>query len=428
MNKKVELPVTIYFYPLLNDVLIDNVDSSELFRAEKDDEDALLYVHIPYCKSHCKFCPFNTKVCSKDSEIDKYIDALITEIELLPEGLTGLKIGSFYYGGGSPSILSIKNIDRLHKAIEKKFDISKAEITFEGELRTLADEEKLDYLKSINVSRLSFGFQTFDDEIRKNFNIQFTSEEALKLVYKIVSKNLFKINVDMMYGLPNQDIGHLKNDIARLSSMPIQSIDYYRLHPYSLPESMKGAWIDKANENKSSFVKLIIESLDEKGFKNVCDQVFSKEGLSKYSQLMWGKENRMIGLGASSRGFSNGYSYMNCSTIDRYMKAINNKKMPIEKISDKRNSAERQRVFAPKFFEIPKGYIVNADTRYEDVISKWLERGWIEDVEEKYIVTEKGKLYIDGMVIEGMPEPQYNLANGIENKISTIKILRTGRF
>jgi len=338
---------------------------------------------------------------------------------------------SVYYGGGSPSVLKPNDILRIHELINDKFDIKNAEISFEGELRTLSKDSILSIMRDINVNRISLGLQTFDDKLRKMFNIPFASLEASEMIYKLKNSGVDELNIDMMYGLPGHGVENLANDIDRLVKLEVDSVDYYRLHPYSLPFSQRGDWSKYADNQKANFITEIIERFQLAGYDNVCDQIYSKMGLSKYSQLMWGNASttsgsNMIGLGASSRGYINGRSYMNIATIKEYIEKINQNKLPIEKVSKQCGNIERNFIFSPKYLHIPSEF--TKYDKFKQVIVQWMKDGLVYFDNGYFSLTNSGRLQVDNMIIDAMSDSQYKLATGIERKISNIENLRTGRF
>ena len=435
MNKK--YPVTIYFYPLLEEEQVEQSSIETMFKDSVMDYDneSILYIHIPYCISHCTFCPFNTKVIKNYSEISSIVDSLIEEMKLLSNKCRNINFKAVYYGGGSPSVLEANDIIRLHQSIRNYFNIQNAEITFEGELVTLGKESTINALRKIGVHRISLGMQTFDDQLRRMFNIQTTSLEARTVIKKLLLANFDEVNIDMMYGLPNQTIKGLQLDISKTIDLGVDSVDYYRLHPYSLPSSQQGDWINQADERRDEFKTEIINQFEASGYENVCDQVFSKVGLSKYSKLMWGQTDNIysmpsiVALGPSARGYLGGCSYMNTAKISSYKDFVNSEQLPIEKISQKRDFIERKFVFATKYFEIPYSiFEAYEKISVENPAKKWLANGLIEHGPHSYILTNRGKLCIDEMIVESMPASQYSLALSIEGKIKGIENLRTGRF
>lgn len=428
-----EPPVTIYFYPLLEDAHYSGNIVKDLFgEACNPMNESILYIHIPFCKSHCTFCPFNTKVLLQQEEVSTYIDLLIKEISMLSPMTGDIKFSSVYYGGGSPSVLSAKDFERLHSSIVENFDIKNAEISFEGELSTINNYDLLTTLISYNVSRISVGVQTFDDNIRQQFNLQYTSKEALKMLDQLLNYDIKEINADMMYGLPHHNISHLKKDIQNIANIGISSVDYYRLHPYSLPKSQRGEWIQEANRLKGDFVLEIIEHMKQEGFVNECDQVYSKVGLSNYSKLLWGntahnQASYMIGIGASARGYLNGRSYMNAQSIKEYDEKIKTGNLPVDKVSEVLSVEERRFVFSPKYFRIGSADEYNI-SNYSEIIEKWISRGYIFKIRDSYILNNNGKIHIDDMIIDAMSSRQYKLATGIDKAISNVEGHRTGRF
>ena len=161
-----------------------------------------VYIHIPFCKSKCNYCAFNSKTSTED-ERKSYVDALITEIKFSACNLP--PVSSIYFGGGTPTILTLNQLEKIFAAINEKFNVeSSAEITIEANPGTV-DENFLRGLKSIGFNRLSLGVQSFNDRLLKILGRIHTSKIAVDTI-KTARKIFDNVSADLMYGLPRQTL------------------------------------------------------------------------------------------------------------------------------------------------------------------------------------------------------------------------------
>ena len=177
-----------------------------------------IYIHIPFCTNICSYCDF-CKILKNKQWIDKYLIALEKEIK---ENYKKEKVNTVYIGGGTPSILSLKQLEKLFNIL-KIFNIDKdAEITFETNTEDLSIE-KINLLKQ-NVNRLSIGVQTFDKETLKTLNRKLDIDNL-----KLALKNFKNVNIDLMYGFQNQSIENLKKDLEKIIKLNPTHISTYTL-------------------------------------------------------------------------------------------------------------------------------------------------------------------------------------------------------
>ncbi len=218
-------PMTYYFYPLLEDKFTDSHHQNTFRQILNSPKPAvtenLLYLHIPYCHDMCRFCPFHVRVDKGGEIYDRYTEALCKEIELVSSlpYVSDMSFKAVYFGGGSPSIFSVTNLRKIFENLFKHFQInSDAEISFEGEPKTLSEPAKLDLLKEYQVKRISFGLQTYDEKMRELFNIAATLQDVDNCTKNARERGFEDINVDMMYDLPGQDITAIEYDLAHLKT------------------------------------------------------------------------------------------------------------------------------------------------------------------------------------------------------------------
>lgn len=205
-------------------------DQFEKYLNQKpNDENGVLYFHIPFCDNICSFCNLN-RVKIND-EIQAYTNFLIQSIKYYSkfEYIQNKIFKSIYFGGGTPTILKNVQIEQLFKAINENFRIAKdVEFSSESTLHNLSIS-KLNLMKSLGVNRYSFGVQTFSDNGRKILNRKGSCESAIKKLENIRENFDGLVCADIIYNYPNQTIYEVKNDAKILKELKIDSVSFYSL-------------------------------------------------------------------------------------------------------------------------------------------------------------------------------------------------------
>ena len=286
-----------------------------------------IYIHIPFCTNICSYCDF-CKILKNKQWIDKYLIALEKEIK---ENYKKEKVNTVYIGGGTPSILSLKQLEKLFNIL-KIFNIDKdAEITFETNTEDLSIE-KINLLKQ-NVNRLSIGVQTFDKETLKTLNRKLDIDNL-----KLALKNFKNVNIDLMYGFQNQSIENLKKDLEKIIKLNPTHISTYTL----IIEPHTKLYIDRykpLNDDKErQMYDLIRKTLKENKYVQYELSNFSKKGYeSRHNLTYWNNEN-YYGFGLGASGYVDNIRYENTRNLNEYLKGnfiLNKHTLTIkEKIED----------------------------------------------------------------------------------------------
>lgn len=418
-------PVTHHFYPLQK--YTDPADEAfagfhDLLRGPKPAaSDNMIYLHIPYCEKRCTFCPFHVRVKRDPMVYERYTQAVEREIAMVSElpYVKDMTFKAVYFGGGSPSLLTVPQIARLYDALRRSFAIEPgAEWTFEGEPTGLSNPELLEYLASQGTQRLSYGIQTFDEELRTIMNIAATVQDALNTNERAKALGFSDVNVDMMFYMPGQDLEAVERDLVELDKCQFDSLDYYYMSYYAMPKSTflgmeKGTYPKKPpTEMRGEMHKLVRQRMAEMGYHNVTDHVFAKRPTgSEYYRLLWGggfgeHTAETLAIGASARGYLNGYSYANTLAPDPYVDVMESGQLPIFKVSgllkDPRN---RGMVFFPKFFRMPLSKVPD-DARTRLLIDNLVEAGLAVVGDGELALTEEGKDWIPNITIDFFEDEQ----------------------
>jgi len=196
-------------------------------------ETASLYLHIPFCHTRCHYCDFNTYAGILPLR-EPYVRALLTEIAMagtfaqLPDG-SPRRSRTIFFGGGTPSLLSVSQISRVLDACYKNFAVDEdAEITLEANPGTL-NQEQLAGLRAAGINRLSMGAQSFDAELLKTLGRIHSPKDIAQAVRYARAVGFTSINVDFMFGLPGQTMSHWRETLDRALDMHIEHLSLYSL-------------------------------------------------------------------------------------------------------------------------------------------------------------------------------------------------------
>ncbi|MDD7761056.1 MAG: coproporphyrinogen dehydrogenase HemZ [Firmicutes bacterium] len=190
----------------------------------------LIYIHIPFCPTRCKYCSFSVMSLDKKLKhgVDEYLDSLIEEINSYDDFIATKPI-SIYIGGGTPSVLSPVQIKRLFCAIKSKFSMETIkEITFEAGRPDTIDEELLDALKSVGVTRLSINPQSMKDDTLKSIGRLHSADDILR-AFNLTRKYDFIINTDIILGLEGENMADVENTIDQLIKLDPNNITVHSL-------------------------------------------------------------------------------------------------------------------------------------------------------------------------------------------------------
>lgn len=294
-----------------------------------------LYIHIPFCKQKCYYCDF-ISYSNKANCVDEYIDTLIKEYKAYK--LEKYTIKTIYIGGGTPSYINSKQIERLLREIDIK---NAEEITIEVNPGTVTREKLIDY-KEAGINRISIGLQSTRDNLLKDIGRIHTYDEFLQ-TYNLAREVGFRnINVDLMLALPGQSIEDLKESVEKVIELKPEHISVYSLileegtKLYDLIEN--GTYILPEDETERKMYWLVKEKLEENGYKHYEISNFAKQGFeSKHNIDCW-KQKEYVGIGAAAHSYLDGRRYSNQENIEEYIKNYNNKEVHEEqdKLSQKK--------------------------------------------------------------------------------------------
>ncbi|PJO78764.1 oxygen-independent coproporphyrinogen III oxidase-like protein [Neisseria brasiliensis] len=276
-----------------------------------------LYIHIPWCIKKCPYCDFNSHNISRYQPLatitpkqtapsglpeDAYVDALLADLQTELPNIWGRPVETIFFGGGTPSLFSAQAIDRLLSGVRSLVRLQpNAEITLEANPGTF-EIEKFQGFKEAGITRLSIGVQSFNDEMLTRLGRVHNSREALTAIDTAL--NLFdKVNIDLMYALPNQTVQTALNDVRTAIATGASHISAYHLtmepntaFGHTPPQGLP------SDENALDIEDAVHAALEHAGFIHYETSAFARAGMQCRHNLNYWQFGDYIGIGAGAHG------------------------------------------------------------------------------------------------------------------------------
>ena len=260
-----------------------------------------VYVHLPWCIHKCPYCDFNSHEASQEkvrSIEEEYVDSLIDEFNFYQELIKDRIITSIFFGGGTPSLISPKLFAKLINAINKNFNLSETEITLEANPGTI-DIENFQAYAELGINRVSLGIQSFNDNHLQCLERIHTSIEA-KYAIEVVKKYFKNFNLDLMFGLPNQSLDELKDDIDTAISFDPKHLSFYHLTIEPQTRFFKIKPKIPSDDDAYEMFNLVLAELKNSHFDHYETSAFAQQGHQCKHNLNYWTFGDYLGIGAGA--------------------------------------------------------------------------------------------------------------------------------
>ena len=375
-----------------------------------------LYHHIPFCRRRCHFCYFRVYTDKSADEIKDYLDCTVKELEVMARKplIAGRKPQFVYFGGGTPSYLSAKQLVDLTDRMKAILPWDEAqEVAFECEPGTL-NAGKLAAIKDIGVTRLSLGIENFDDHILEINGRAHRSKEVGRAYERALAEGFDQINIDLISGMIEETEENWQRNIEKTIELSPDSVTIYQMEiPYNttIYREMKdnGKLIAPVAdwETKRRWVKEAFAGLESAGYTISSGYTAVKNPEKTkfvYRESLWGGAD-LLGLGVASFSHAAGVHYQNFTEIDDYTKAIEAGQMPTKR-SFRTN--EEQRMIREFILQMKLGKVESSYFEQKfgvDVLSRWngeLEQlrseGLLKISDDKIFLERDGLLCVDNIL------------------------------
>jgi oxygen-independent coproporphyrinogen III oxidase len=377
-----------------------------------------LYLHIPFCRKRCHFCYFRVYTDKNAQEVNDYLDVLAREWELCAAkpALAGRPLNFVYFGGGTPSFLSTKQLEGLVGRLAALTPWKDAEeVTFECEPGTLT-EAKLSAIRGIGVTRLSLGVENFNDEILESNGRAHRSPEIGRAYAFARSLDFPQINIDLIAGMLGETDDNWRACVDRTLELQPDSVTIYQMElPFNTTISgnlLKGTgrfaqpvadW-----PTKRRWVGEAFEALEAAGYHVRSAYTAVKDPDRTrfiYTDRLWQGAD-MVGLGVASFGHINGVHVQNFDTWETYSAAVRRDEIPLNRAYRPTDEERFIREFilqlklgsiAPSYFR--DKYRVNVLERFRDQLDALAAEGYLQTASEQAVaLTREGLLRVDGLL------------------------------
>ncbi len=381
-------------------------------------EDPLgLYIHIPFCRKRCHFCYFKVYTDKNASEIEIYLDALIKENELYSRmpAFAGRQLRFAYFGGGTPSYISDKQLRYLVEGLNRHVSWSNAEeVTFECEPGTL-QKAKLETLKAIGVTRLSLGIEHFDDEILAANGRAHLSPEIYRAYQWAREVDFPQVNIDLIAGMMGETEEKWREAVRRAIELEPDSVTIYQMElPYNTTisrdilnkgiESPIAGWTMKRHWLDYAFEQFLAHDYEIAG----TDIVATKKKTCRfiYRDALW-HGGDMIGIGVSSFSHFGGVNFQNAHNFEEYVRILNEDRLPLLRAV---SLTPKQRLIREMVLQLKTGALDTGYFSRKFGVDVWSEfRPVYEGLEEKSLLerhngeialTRQGLLQVDHFLVD----------------------------
>lgn len=298
-----------------------------------------LYIHIPFCRKRCKFCYFKVYTDKNASDIERYLNALIKENELYSQtpALQGRQLRLAYFGGGTPSYISERQLAYLVEGLNRHVSWEHAEeVTFECEPGTLK-KAKLETLKEIGVTRLSLGVEHFNDAILAANGRAHLSAEVYKAYEWAREVDFAQINIDLIAGMMGESEATWRDAVQRALELEPDSVTIYQMElPYNtvISREMIEQGLDSPIADwptKRRWLEYALDEFQARGYRSASAYTLAttkKPTRFIYTDNLW-HGGDMIGLGVSSFSHFDGVHFQNHPSFEDYVQALENNQQPL---------------------------------------------------------------------------------------------------
>ncbi len=365
-----------------------------------------IYIHIPFCKQRCTYCDFYTEVAP--DYVSELVQALIKELKMRSEYIQE-PVSTIYFGGGTPSILSLAQLSNIFDAINTTYNVEvDAEITLESN----PDDLSITYLSEIAqlpVNRLSIGIQSFDNDDLKRLNRRHTSIQAVEAVKNAQEAGFNNISIDLIYGLPLQTTEKWLKQVTKAFELNIQHISAYGL-TYEKGTALwnqryEGVVKEIEDDTMNEMYSEMLKSMKINDFIAYEISNFSKHGFqSRHNSSYW-KFEPYLGIGPSAHSFDGASRQWNVSSISQYINALKNNRKYFDK--EILTTNDRYNDYIMVSLRTAEGsdlnYIKSAfghsyKTFFLKSLNSFLQSNHVEFRDNRYKLTENG-IYISNLII-----------------------------
>lgn len=362
-----------------------------------------VYIHIPFCKHKCYYCDFNTYAV-QGQPVTEYLYALEREMEATVKAFPPKSIETIFVGGGTPTILDPKQMELFLGLVQQYFPDQAANLEFTMEANPgTTSEEKLQVMQEGGVNRISFGVQSFNNELLTEIGRIHNTDDVYRSIENARKVGFNNLSIDLMFGLPRQTIQHMADSLKEALQLKLQ---HYSIYSLKVEENtlfhtlyLKNQLPLPDEDVELEMFLYIMNHLKTAGYEQYEISNFAKSGFeSKHNQMYW-KNQSYYGFGAGAHGYIQGTRYVNIKGILQYINASKEGLIYLEQIEVSKQEAMEDFMMVGlrllkgvRSEDFHKQFDCEIEDIFESKLQNLLKKKLIQSTAEGYRLTEQGVL------------------------------------
>lgn len=372
-----------------------------------------IYLHIPFCKSFCSYCDFYS--ITDNSGKEALVQSLILEAGLRSRYLEGETVDTIYFGGGTPSLLTVDQASRILSGIRENFTVADdAEITMEVNPDDVY-EGYFSSLKDAGINRISLGVQTWDEKRLRYLGRRHTADQTARALELVFGEGIKNVSADLIYGIPGMTTADLKDDLERTLAWPVTHISAYHLtieEGTRLGKLKKEGKLAEADEETStSMFTLLGKMCREHGFIHYEISNFALDGyISRHNSSYW-MQIPYLGLGPSAHSFDRRSRQWNVSDVKKYIKSVSGGEVPFIReeldrltIFNEYVMTSLRTMWGIDLTHVEAFYDKELHDYLVNLSGKYIRYGLMKREKNTLVLTDQGKMISDNIIAELLTE------------------------
>nr|WP_294861051.1 radical SAM family heme chaperone HemW [uncultured Fluviicola sp.] len=362
------------------------------------------YIHIPFCAQKCSYCDFHFS--TNHTYQSDMVNMLCAEIEIRAGAWQEEEFETIYFGGGTPSVLTIDQLDRLISRVKAHYKLNDSvEITLECNPDDCS-LENLSNWKKLGVNRLSIGIQSFNDEQLKWMNRSHKAADSLNAVQNAKQVGFDELSLDLMYGLPNMSLEEWKRQLLQIIELKPEHISAYCLTVEQ--KTVLSKWVKEkklvvsSNDEQSEQFELLVSILKDAGYEQYEISNFARNGhYSKHNTSYW-KGSKYLGIGPSAHGYNLDERYWNLANNMAYMTELKKGVLPetVETLTIFDRFNENLMIGLRTKWGVSKQLLfelIQPNEEWLQIVNDYEGKKLLFQTEEQIILTPAGRLLADAI-------------------------------
>lgn len=357
-----------------------------------------LYVHIPFCPKVCPYCSFYKEASDRNKTQD-FLDSILLDLERRLREMPGCRLETIFFGGGTPSALSVKQLDFLLSGLHRRLDLSRLrEWTLEMNPATVS-LEKARMLRDFGVNRISIGVQSWDPEMLRRLGRVHSAQQAERSFHIVREAGFTNLNLDLIFGVPGQTIETWQRTVEKTVSLAPEHISAYCLtfeEDTEFFRRFQSGEMTQDAEQDASFYEFTMANLATAGYSQYEISNYAKPGYECLHNLAYWLGRNYLGLGPSAFSTIGERRWQNTPDTSRYIEQL---RSSIEPINFKEHVSDQVRKAEGIAFGLRTAIGVSASemARWTSELDALRQEGYIQEENARIRLTAKGRMVADSI-------------------------------